>query len=166
MEPMTLLTAEELLAWLETTSTNWRALATTHPDLLALPCDIYGTQTVAHLLQHITVVELRYAQRILGLPESAYEDISTESIATIYTAHDRAAALYRQALATPGLDWETPIEFKTRSVGVLLASSRTILIHAVMHSIRHYAQLATLVRQHGIKPTWSMDYLFMGATRP
>jgi uncharacterized damage-inducible protein DinB len=163
---MTLLTAEELLAWLETTSTNWRDLATTHPEILALPCDILDTQTVANLLHHIAVVELRYAQRILGLPESAYEDVSAQSIATIYTAHDHAIALFRQALATPSLDWEIPIEFKTRSAGILLASRRTILIHALMHSIRHYAQLATLVRQHGIKPHWSMDYLFMGATRP
>jgi uncharacterized damage-inducible protein DinB len=32
-----------------------------------------------------------------------------------------------------------------------------------MHSIRHYAQLATLVRQHGFQPTWPMDYLFTAA---
>jgi hypothetical protein len=34
-----------------------------------------------------------------------------------------------------------------------------------MHGIRHYAQLATLVRQHGVAPDWPMDYLFMGARR-
>ncbi len=33
------------------------------------------------------------------------------------------------------------------------------------HGIRHYAQLATLVRQHGVTPDWPMDYLFMGARR-
>jgi len=166
MECMNLLTAEELLAWLETTTTNWRALAITHPEILGFPCDVLDTHTVAGLLHHITVVELRYAQRILGLPESTYEDVSAESVATIYTAHDQAIALVREALGLPTLDWEIPIEFKTRSAGILLASRRTILIHALMHSIRHYAQLATLVRQHGVKPGWSMDYLFMGATRP
>jgi uncharacterized damage-inducible protein DinB len=35
----------------------------------------------------------------------------------------------------------------------------------VLHSIRHYAQLATLVRQHGYKPTLPGDYLFMGIER-
>jgi len=30
-----------------------------------------------------------------------------------------------------------------------------------MHSIRHYAQLATLARQNGFKPDWPMDYLYM-----
>jgi len=40
-----------------------------------------------------------------------------------------------------------------------------VLFHALLHGIRHYAQLATLVRQHGIKPEWPMDYLFMGMER-
>jgi uncharacterized damage-inducible protein DinB len=162
----TALTAEELLAWVEATSKGWRDLATTHPEILAFPCDVYGTHTVGGLLHHITVVELRYAQRIHGLTESSYDEVSAESVASIYTAHDQAMHLYREAIANPATAWETPIEFKTRSAGVLLATPRTIFIHAVMHSIRHYAQLATLVRQHGIKPGWQMDYLFMGATRP
>lgn len=50
-------------------------------------------------------------------------------------------------------------------MGVLRASRKTILVHALMHSIRHYAQLATLVRQHGVKPDWQMDYLLMGTQR-
>jgi uncharacterized damage-inducible protein DinB len=45
------------------------------------------------------------------------------------------------------------------------ASRKTIFFHAMLHSIRHYAQLATLVRQRGIKPDWPMDYLIMGAER-
>lgn len=124
------------------------------------------THTVAGLLHHICVVELRYAQRIVGLNESSYEDVSADSVAGIYAAHDEAMVLYRSAIGDSALEWEVPIEFRTRSAGILLASRRTILIHALMHSIRHYAQLATLVRQHGVKPGWAMDYLFMGATRP
>ena len=42
------------------------------------------------------------------------------------------------------------------------ATRRTILVHLAMHGIRHYAQLATIVRQQGVKPDWGMDYLFMG----
>ncbi len=62
------LSAEELIAWLETTSSNWRQLLTTHPELLAMPCDIAGTKTLGELLQHIVAVELRYAERLADLP--------------------------------------------------------------------------------------------------
>jgi uncharacterized damage-inducible protein DinB len=48
-------------------------------------------------------------------------------------------------------------------MGKLVSTRKTVFIHAMMHSIRHYAQLATILRQHGIKPDWPMDYLFMNA---
>jgi hypothetical protein len=35
----------------------------------------------------------------------------------------------------------------------------------MLHGIRHYAQLATLVRQQGVKPDWQMDYLFVDMER-
>jgi uncharacterized damage-inducible protein DinB len=56
------------------------------------------------------------------------------------------------------------LAFSTRSAGVLKASRRTVFVHLLMHSIRHYAQLATIVRHNGVKPDWGMDYLLMGAT--
>ena len=46
-------------------------------------------------------------------------------------------------------------------MGLARASRKTVFFHAMMHSIRHYAQLATLVRQHGFKTSFPMDYLAM-----
>jgi arsenate reductase-like glutaredoxin family protein len=53
------LTAQDLIEWLEKTSTGWRQLLSNHPELLALPCDIMGVKTVGELLQHIVAVEFR-----------------------------------------------------------------------------------------------------------
>ena len=72
--------------------------------------------------------------------------------------------MYRELLAS-GLDWDGKFDFVTRSMGPMRGSRKTILFHALLHAIRHYAQLATLVRQHGIKPGWQMDYLMMGVER-
>jgi uncharacterized damage-inducible protein DinB len=47
----------------------------------------------------------------------------------------------------------------------LRATRRTILMHLLTHSIRHYAQLATLTRKQGVAPDWSMDYLLFAAKR-
>lgn len=161
---MNALSGEQLLAWVEVTSTEWRALLTAHPEALAFPCDLRETESVAQALQHIVAVELRYAQRLADLPQSDYAVIPYGSVDEIYRTHDMAMTLYRELLARADFDWEQIVEFQTRSAGTLKSSRRTILVHALMHSIRHYAQLATLVRQHGVKPGWQMDYLFMGAT--
>ena len=71
---MTVLTADELLAWLEHTSAEWRAFLAGHPQALALPCDVRESTSVADLLLHIVAVELRYAQRLVGQAESSYDE--------------------------------------------------------------------------------------------
>jgi uncharacterized damage-inducible protein DinB len=161
---MTALTSEELQAWVERTTQGWRQLIVKRPEILTLPCDVRETNSVAGLIQHIVAVELRYAQRLRGVPESAYDQIPLGSGDEMFAVHDKAMALLPALDAWKESDWEQELEFATRSAGTLKASRRVILIHLLMHSIRHYAQLATLVRQHGIKPDWAMDYLFMAAS--
>jgi uncharacterized damage-inducible protein DinB len=158
------LTAEEVLAWLDKTSTNWRALIEEHPEILNLPCDVMGVSTVGGLLQHIVAVELRYADQLSGLPPTEYAAIGFDSAAAIYATHERAMKMLRELLAAGG-DWDAKFEFVTRSMGPMRSSRKSVLFHAMLHGIRHYAQLATLVRQHGVKPDWPMDYLFMDMER-
>lgn len=158
-----ILTAEDVLAWNETTARNWRKLFTQHPELLNLPCDIAGTKTLAEVLQHIVAVQLRYAERIADLPITEYAGVPYNSVDTIYATHDRSIALFQQLLAAD-TDWDEAVEFPTRSAR-LRSTRKTILLHSLLHGIRHYAQLATIVRQHGVKPDWPMDYLFMHVER-
>jgi uncharacterized damage-inducible protein DinB len=155
-----ILTTSELIDWLEKTSSGWRQLLTSHPELLATPCDIMGVQTVAQLLQHIVAVELRYAERLSDLPATDYANIPCGSVESLYATHERAIALFKKLLVSD-IDWNAPIEYTTRALGPTRSIRKTILFHALLHGIRHYAQLATLVRQQGIKPGWPMDYLFM-----
>ena len=156
------LSAEEILAWNETTAAGWRKLLTNHPKLLTQPCDIAGTRSVAELLQHIVAAQLRYAERLASLPISDYNSIHFDSVESIYATHDRAVTILRQ-LIDSDVDWNEPIDFTTRSMGTLHSDRKTILFHAMLHGIRHYGQLASLVRQCGVKPDWPMDYLFMHA---
>ena len=153
-----------MLAWNESTSDGWRQLISENPTVLAFPCDVMGVKTVGELLQHIVAVELRYAEQLTGLPPTDYSAIPFDSVGAIYATHDRAIALLGQQLnADP--DWDEQIEFMTRTWGLARATRKTIFFHALLHGTRHYAQLATLVRQHGIKPNWAMDYLMMGVEK-
>ena len=154
------LTAPELIAWVEKTSNGWRKLLANHPELLAVPCDINSVQTVGQLLQHIVAVELRYAERLSDLPATDYASVPYDSVETIYATHDKAFALIHKLLNSE-IKWDESIEFSTRVMGPARSTPKTILFHLLLHSIRHYAQLATLARQHGVKPDFGMDYLLM-----
>ena len=152
------------MAWNDTTARNWHKLIAEHPQALQFPCDVMGVKTVGELLQHIVAVELRYAEQLAGLPPTEYAQIPFDTADAIYATHDRAFALLRAQLAS-GVDWNERITYMTRSLGPARSSRKSIFIHSLMHSIRHYAQLATLVRQHGVKPGWPMDYIFMDIER-
>lgn len=157
------ISAENLLFWNDTTAQHWRDFVLANRIVLSLPCDIRNSKTVADTLQHIVAVELRYAQRLAGLPESPYEEIPKNSIDSLHAAHELALSLVRNLLDDPTYDWSAELTFDTISLGRLRASRETVLLHLTLHSIRHYAQLATLVRQQGFKPNWPMDYLFAAA---
>lgn len=162
--PQPSLTAEDVIAWNEKTSQEWRKLLTDHPETLAIPCDIAGAKATGELLQHIVAVELRYAERLAGLPASDYAGVDYDSAESLYATHDRAVAIFKQQLASD-VDWDEKIDMMTRTIGPVRSTRKAVLFHAHLHGIRHYAQLSTLVRQHGIKQNWPLDYLAMHVER-
>ncbi|HET6206753.1 MAG TPA: DinB family protein [Terracidiphilus sp.] len=158
---MVAITGTELQEWVEHMSLGWKNLLLAHTEILSFPCAIRETKSVAELLQHIVAVELRYAERLNELPQTGYESIPYDSVDAIYATHDRAMELLRPLMDRDGQFWETVLEFKTRSAGTLRASRRTVLVHLLTHSVRHYAQLATLVRERGVASGLDMDYILM-----
>lgn len=157
--------AQTLVDWNDANAQRWHEFILANPPILLLLCDIRNGKTVADTLQHIVAVELRYAQRLAGLPESPYEEIPKTSIDSLHGAHELALGLVRSLLSTPDYDWSAELTIDTIAAGRLRASRETILVHLALHSMRHYAQLATLVRQQGFKTNWPMDYLFAAAQR-
>jgi len=161
---VTSLTATEVLRWNDTNTAQWRKLFEKHPEALALPCDIRGSSTVADLLQHIVAVELRYAERLGDEAVTEYDAVPKESLIKIFAVHDRAIAKINILLADATYDWQREIDMETRQ-GRLIATRNAVLFHSLLHSMRHYAQLATLLRHSGIAATWPMDYLMVAARR-
>ena len=158
---MVAMTGAELQEWVEDMARGWKRVIAAHPEILGFACDIRDSTTVAELLQHIVAVELRYAERLNELAETPYEAVRFDSGEAIYATHERAMELLRRVMDRGEDYWEMVIEFKTRSAGVLRATRRTVLVHLLTHSVRHYAQLATLVRQQGVPSELRMDYILM-----
>lgn len=152
------LAGEDLLAWNDATAETWKKLATDHPALLQLPCDIYQAGTVGKLLQHIVAVELRYAERLTNSPVTDYANIPYSTAEEIFAAHARAVSLLKDLIADSSFDWDHELEFMTLTAGRRRATCKAVFQHALLHGIRHYAQLATLVRPHGFS-AGALDFL-------
>jgi uncharacterized damage-inducible protein DinB len=155
---------DELLRWNDLTATRWAALLAAHPEALDLPCDIYGSGDVRGALRHIMAVELRYCDRLTGKPVTPYEQVPSGSVQELFDVHVGSVATFRTLLADETFNWEEAVEATTISAGKYQATKRVMLAHALLHGIRYYAQLATLVRQHGIKPDWQMDFIASAMT--
>lgn len=158
---MVALTSQDLLRWNEGTTSIWREHLRSHPELLTYPCDIRGAKTVADLLQHIIAVELRYAERLNSERETPYEEIPKISVDSLYEFHDHAMKKLQVLEAEADPFWSERIEFETRS-GRFSATRRVVFAHCLLHSIRHYGQLATLLRKENAGVSAMFDYLAFG----
>ena len=51
------------------------------------------------------------------------------------------------------------LEFRTLTAGMVRASRYRITANLVNHGVRHWAQIATVLRQHGMGDQWPHDLL-------
>ena len=152
----------ELLAANEAHAQKWRMWFDEQPAaVLDVPLSIALAKNVREFLLHIFAVELRYAERLMGLPVTYYETPPTGGVAELFAIGDRARAMYRDYLAkATDEDLLVVLEFPTRTAGIFRASKRKIVVHALLHGVRHWAQLATALREAGHPTNWGKDFLY------
>jgi len=158
------ITLNELLAWSDEAAQDWKRHFETHPAVLELPCGINDSADVQALVRHIWGAELRWSERLAGLPNTEYP---AGPLDALFAMHVKAITLYRELLAEPAARWEEFYELKfdwlppeKRHV-----SRRKVACHSLLHNQRHYAQLATLVRVAGYPVTVRGDLLLSLALR-
>jgi len=155
---------EELLAWSDEAANHWKAHLEANPALLELPCGISNTENVQALVRHVWGAEQRCSSWLAGLPETEYPHGPLD---TLFTMHKTAMETYRQLLAGPAERWDEIYELKFTWMPpeLRLASRRKIALHSLIHSQRHYAQLATIVRLAGFPIKNGGDLLFSRVLR-
>ena len=159
------LSFSELLAYTDEETARWHAwLREQDPAVLEVRVGEGSRATVREVIHHIFAVERRYADRLRGELPVAYDAIPMEPLDTLFEVHREARALLRGWVerATPD-DWARVVEFETLTAGLFRASKRKIVAHALVHGIRHWAQLATALRAHGHPQPWGHDLLFSPA---
>lgn len=155
----------ELLTANESDTAKWRKWFDEQPvAVLEVPLSIALAKDVREFLLHIFAVELRYAERITGSPVTEYETLPTGTVGDLFGIWKRTAALYRQYLANAtDEDLSSIMEFPTRTAGIIRSSKRKMFAHAFLHSTRHWAQLATALREAGYPTNWGKDFLYTDA---
>jgi uncharacterized damage-inducible protein DinB len=156
------ITLEELLVWNEQSANYWKSHLDANPNLLELPCGIGETASVQELVRHIWGAELRWSERLAATPETPREQIPAGPLEALFGVHRRAAAIFHDLLAAPEGSWSAPYPLKLEWVPPELrtVSRRKIAVHALIHSQRHWAQLATLVRNAGFPSGFRGDVIF------
>jgi uncharacterized damage-inducible protein DinB len=161
----------ELLDYSAEESNHWRDFFKKRPDALDLPCDIAGTKTVREVVLHIVAVQMRYAERLLNMPVTEFETLAARLAQgkpgeELFAFSRKSLEDLRSfAIAANDADWDGTLTFPTRSAGELTASRRKIFIHALLHGVRHWAQLSTHLRQKGYKQDWQHDFMASGVIR-
>ena len=152
----------EMLDANERETAKWQSWFERQPvELLDLPLDIALARNVRDFLLHIFAVELRYAERLTGKAITEYEALPVGSVRELFSIAANARELYRGYLSrATDADLATVMEFPTRTAGVLRASKRKMFAHAMLHGVRHWAQLATALREKGQGTDCPHDFLF------
>jgi uncharacterized damage-inducible protein DinB len=154
------ITFKEFLADSEATTAKWQAWFEAHPQALELLCDVAGSKTVAELVHHIFVVQLRHSQRLLGEPIHGYDNDPVTDPQALFALAKEGDSNLRRFIAQAGdAHANEVIHFTIRNGRQVSVSRRKLFVHIMIHSIRHWAQVSTLLRQNGLHPGWVSDFL-------
>ena len=116
--------------------------------------------TIGGVVTHIFVVELRYAQRLLDREVTPWEDFRQTSIDDVFELGDNARGLLVQFLTSaPDSELDRVLTFQTLTAGTVTASKHKIASNIFLHGIRHWGQIATVLRQKGFADQWPHDML-------
>lgn len=149
----------ELLDYSSEENHRWKQFFARHPQALDLPLDIAGT--VGQLVLHIFAVELYFANVISGQENADPDELPTESLDNIFAVGEKAREKYLEFFSNAKTeDWTATVELRRIS---LKASKRKLIAQALTHSMRHWAQIATFLRQNGLKQEWRHDLLVSNA---
>lgn len=115
-------------------------------------------ETVGDLVKHIFSAEKRYVERIAGQPLSDFAALPSNDVDALFQFSQQSRQALQHLLETfPKAEWDRPKDFKVLNYAVK-ATPKKIVLHILMHEIRHWAQIATLLRLHGL-PSGFHDFL-------
>jgi len=153
------LSFSELLQYVNEETAKWREFFQSNPTALDVPVSIAGTKRVRDMLLHIFAVELRYAERLNHVAEvTPYERHTGKPSEELFAMGEQSRAVLAEYLPMAH-ELDRVLTFRPLTSGELSASKRKIAIHMLLHGVRHWAQLATALREAGFTQS-KHDFIF------
>ena len=116
-------------------------------------------QTIGDLVRHIFSAEKRYIDRLSNRPMTDTSSLSNTSIETLFAFGRQSRVDLNEFIqVVPAEDWDVFKEFEFFG-NHLRATPRKLIAHVLVHEIRHWAQLATFLRQSELAGEFH-DFLF------
>jgi uncharacterized damage-inducible protein DinB len=107
-------------------------------------------QTVGELVRHIFSAETRYLDRLSGRPLTDTASTPPDNVEALFTLGRQSRQGLRAFHASfPAQSWDVPREL-TIGTHTVTATPRKIVLHALVHEMKHWAQVATLLRLQGL----------------
>lgn len=115
--------------------------------------------TVGEIIRHMFSAEKRYIERLSHRELTDYSNMPANDVDEIFRLGQQSRSELRAFIATlPEDELDTAEQHNILGHPIML-TPRKVLVHIVMHEIRHWAQLSTLLRLNGMAPGFH-DFLF------
>lgn len=161
---MMFMTIDELLQYTDEERARWEQWLQAHGDeLLAIPITGERETSVGKLIMHIFGPELRFVERLRNEAMTSYRSLPVSSVETVFGFGLESRRRMREYIDGLGAeDWPSVVELQIGNE-IVRASVRKIVLHTLLHEVRHWAQIARIFREHGIAPPGRHDLLMSGA---
>ena len=114
---------------------------------------------VGELVKHIFIAEKHHVDRLSNRPITDTGSVSSDNVERLFQFGWRSRKDLREFVeAVPPGDWDVPREFNIVN-NLVSVTPRKLIVHVLMHEVRHWAQVATILRLNGLAGGFP-DFLF------
>ena len=154
---------EDLLTYTDWQRSLWLALLRKQQsDVLKIPSGPHGDgrlNTIGEIVRHIFSAERRYIERLSNEPLTDTSVIPADDLEALFVFGAQSRAAFRSFLSHFPDEKLDVLQQHNIAGHALRLTPRKILVHIAMHEVRHWAQIATLLRLQGVKIGFQ-DFLF------
>jgi uncharacterized damage-inducible protein DinB len=160
---MLTLSLNELLDYTDWERRQWHTWLQQHGEqALKISTGPHGDgrlERAGDVIRHIFSAEKRYVERLSDQPLTDTASIPNDNVEALFQFGQESRKALKQLIGTfPAQQWDAPKEFKILTSTVTVTPKK-IVVHVLMHEIRHWAQLSTLFRLNGLAVEFH-DFLF------